>query len=300
VADEGTGFPQSSGGSIILPHVPSSPNGPYSPSGWQTLLVDDFLGNALNQVLWFPGGVYTGNSPNTMGFSHSGTPPNPLGTYALNTPQNISVANSCLVLQMIPQVITGDPTVSGTPTNYQWTTATVSSQAQASTGTTGFTFPVSSRVVMEASIKVPADGTSIWPAFWASSAGVYILEVDVFEMYGTMTKPQSNMHYVPNGGTYASAQLGPNIPAAFPDLSAAFHTYTADINWDGNGSVSYYLDGVLLVTFTCPNYGSSSYGWGIGQTALMQLIIDIQLQTASPTNLPAYMFTDWVHVLAPN
>lgn len=292
------GFPQGgAGGSVVTPHIPIAPLGPVNPAGWTTIFADDFLGNTLGPV-WFPGGVYTGNSVNTMGFSHTGTPPNPGGTFALNTPSNLAVANSLLTITLKAQTITGDPTVSGTPTNYQWTTGCISSQAVG--GATGFTFPVNKRVVLEGLHKIPPAGSQAWPAFWSSSAGVYILEVDDFELVNSATVPQTNVHYVPNGGSFASAQLGPHSPAGLSDLSTAFHVYTVDINWDSQGSITFYLDGVALNTFQVPSYGSSSYGWGIGQTAQMQMIIDMQLFSASGTGLPCTMETDWVHVLTAN
>jgi hypothetical protein len=269
--------------------IAASPSGPTGVSVWGLIFADDFNFGALDTTKWFPGAVYDGSSPNTEGFGATGTPPIPGSQFALYTPNNVAVSGTVCTLTCKAQVITGDPTVGGTGTNYNYTSGCISTQPNTpNSGTPGFVFYPETRTVIEAVIKVPAAGVGLWPAWWTSSAGTWTYEVDVFEFYNSSTQPQQNMHFCTGGSPTCNAQSGPHVPT-LPDLSTAFHTYTADINSNGTGQVDFYIDGVHIVSYTEPGY----------QTAEMLLILNVALNSASPTNLPASMEIDSVAVYQP-
>jgi hypothetical protein len=276
--------------------VPAAPSGPSGATLWSTIFEDDFLA-ALDTTKWYPGAVPNPMTyPYTRGFNTSPhpTPPTPGGNHQIYNEAMVTVAQSICTLtcQAISGggTVTADPTVGRVGTVYRYESGCITTNPNTPTAANpGFTFRPSTRTVIEASIKMPTAGVGLWPAWWSSTARTWTYEVDVVELYGSATRPQSNVHFCQGGSAWCNRQTGPHIPPAADDLSLDFHTYSADINSNGAGQVDFYLDASLLVSYTAPGYDSAD----------MLLILNLALNDPAPTNLPASMQIDYVAVYQP-
>jgi hypothetical protein len=276
--------------------VPAAPHGPTDVTIWTTVFSDSFPGTVLDTSKWWAGGVPTGTaSPYSRGFNTDGTPPTPGGNWQVYNSAMVSVSGGycTLTCQAIPGggTITADPTVGGVGTVYHYESGCIVTTPDVPDSThPGFLFEPATRTVIQALIQVPAAGVGIWPAWWTSSFGLWTYEVDVFEFYDSSTQPQQNIHFVNPalGGTTNNDQSGPHV-ATLGDLSLTLHEFTADINANGAGRVDFYIDGTLITSFTEPGYA----------TAQMELILNVALNSASPTNLPATMKIGYVAVYQP-
>ncbi len=91
--------------------------------------------------------------------------------------------------------------------------------------------------VFEIRARLPK-GRGFWPAFWLlPTDGSWPPELDVFEVLGHDTAKLNNAAHSKATGQHTSA--GAEIPG--PDLSEAFHLYTAEWRKD---EIRWYLDGV--------------------------------------------------------
>lgn len=138
-----------------------------------------------------------------------------------------------------------------------------------------------------ASIKMPAGGTGIWPAFWAypisGSAWPQGGEYDIVEMNSDMSRADMTYHW-DTGSGHQSSYVG------YTDASLAtgFHTY--ELRWSP-GSVQWFIDGVERRTaYTGANVLSEAVNVLLGLQ-----IGDYFAATVTPT-LPQYMYVDWVGV----
>jgi hypothetical protein len=265
--------------------VPAAPHGPTTTAGWLTAFSEPFAGSSLDLTKWFPGAVPNGGaSVFTAGFNATGVPPTPAGNTAVNNPAMISVAGGIctLLCQAIPGAgtISAAPIVGGVSTvyNYECASMTTSPGAAGGGNPAGFLFNAATRTVYEVRAKLPAGGTGLWPAIWCSSSGLWKYEVDGMEAQGVglATQPQQNIHFPAGGALTNNQQTGPNV-ATTADLSLAFHDFTTDMNYDGQGSVGFWIDGVLINTQKAPGYA----------TAQMLLVINLALSSLTPTGLPA-------------
>jgi len=225
-------------------------------AGWQLVFDDEFNGTALDTTEW-------------SAASPSWTMPNSLSTASAG---QVSVGNGVLTLKATRTSSSGST---------QFSSGSISSYNK-------FDFAGG---YVEARIKLPSTPGS-WPAFWGLYNG-WPPEADIME-YPLMADGTSglqnnqyntNYHYTNSSGAHAA---GAGVVTTSSDLRGTWHTF--GLKWDPGTSVTFYLDGRQVQSYT----GSS-----VAQMVRMYMILDYAVGgwpgTPSTTQWPVG-FTDQTQV----
>ena len=237
---------------------------PPSGSNYRLVFADEFNGTSLDTAKW------SAASPSwTMPSSNSSA-----------TASDVSVANGVLTLSA----------------NRPSSAVAFNSGSISSYSTYTFTGGyVESRILLPTTV-------GSWPAFWGLYTGwppeADIMEYPLTTNGGTSgllaTQYNTNYHYVNSSGADAA---GAGVVTASSSLDAGWHTF--GMNWIANTSVTFYLDGNAVSSYT---------GSAVSQMAYMYMILDYAVggwpgapSTAQwPVGHTDQMQIDWVRVWQTN